>query len=211
MRCKNIGLLRLVIGLMVALACSSCSRNTAKSVEPMAATHSGLGASESAKRSEALEFYYLRDVQDKNNPTADWRMDSPRNPGEAWIFTNPKGATVNSLTQPEKVLDKVVNRESNPPILTAADIVPNAKASTSHNGVPVVVMNFNERGTQLFHDFTRQHVDDYLAVFSDGRLLTAPMINEAIPGGSAEISGFKTKEEAQSVADRINEKPVAAP
>ncbi len=163
------------------------------------------------KSTASLEFYYLRDVINRNNPTGQWRMDSPSSEGEPWIFTGPKGETVDSNKQAKEVLSKVVNTKRNPPVITGSDLLSNATSTIGQNGKVVVVINFTTEGTKKFRDFTRAHVDDFLAVFFDGRLLTAPSINEAIPSGSAEISGFRNLQDARGVADQLNSGALPVP
>ena len=54
---------------------------------------------------------------------------------------------------------------------------------------PMVTVTFNDEGAKLFADITRTHVGEQLGIFLDGELLSAPVINEAITGGTAVISG----------------------
>ncbi|MHB9035345.1 MAG: protein translocase subunit SecD [Armatimonadota bacterium] len=156
------------------------------------------------KKSASLEFYYLKDVQNLNNPMGKWRMEAPPSKEEAYIFTGPRGETIDSQKQPEEVLDMVVNTKVNPPILTGKDLLPNAKANINQRNQVVIDIEFNREGQEKFAKFTRSHVDDYLAVFFDGKLLTAPKINEAIPSGKAEVSGFQGLGEAKKTAEFLN-------
>jgi preprotein translocase subunit SecD len=68
----------------------------------------------------------------------------------------------------------------------------------------VVRVDFNAEGTQLFADITRNNVGRELAIFLDGRLVSAPVINEAIPGGTAIISGQFTPETARELVRNLN-------
>ncbi len=45
-----------------------------------------------------------------------------------------------------------------------------------------------DEGKNLFADYTSKHVGDYFAVVLDGEVITAPVINEPIPGGQVQIS-----------------------
>ena len=155
------------------------------------------------KSTAALEFYYLKDVQNSNNPMGKWRMDVVREENR-YIFTGPLGETIDSIKQPEEVLAKVVDTAHNKPILTGKDLLPTAKSGLNARNQTVVNIEFNNEGTAVFREFTRRHVGDYLAVFFDGKLLTAPSINEPIPTGKAEITGFRSLKEAKQVADYLN-------
>ena len=152
----------------------------------------------------ALEFYYLKDIQNPNNPMGKWRMEPAMAEDKAYIFTDPRGVTIDSLKQPQEVLEKVVDVAHNKPILTGAYLLPNASANLNARNQTVINIEFNGEGTDIFRKFTRSHVGDYLAVFFDGKLLTAPSINEAIPSGKAEITGFKSVAEAKQIAEYLN-------
>ena len=155
------------------------------------------------KSTASLEFYWLKDVQTSNNPTGKWDMRAANADEKAYVFTGPRGEAIDSEKQPKEVLDKVVDTKRNPPILTGKDLMATAKSNISSNKV-IISIEFNKEGTEIFRKFTRAHVDDILAVFFDGKLLTAPSINEAIPSGKAEISGFASLPEARQTAEYLN-------
>ncbi len=161
-------------------------------------------ALEQIKSTAALEFYYLRDVQNANNPLGKWRIESTGTDERGYIFIGPRGETIDSIKQPEEVLEKVVDVKNNKPILTGKYLLPNARANLNQKNQAVVSIEFNREGTEIFRRFTRAHVGDYLAVFFDGKLLTAPTINEPIPSGKAEISGFRSLQEARRMAEFLN-------
>jgi preprotein translocase subunit SecD len=69
---------------------------------------------------------------------------------------------------------------------------------------PLVTVKFNEEGAKLFADITRDNVGQQLGIFLDGELLSSPVINEAITGGTAVISGQFTVDEAQTLAKNLS-------
>lgn len=69
---------------------------------------------------------------------------------------------------------------------------------------PLVSVSFNDEGAKLFADITKEHVGEQLGIFLDGELLSAPVINEAIVGGTAIISGDFTVEEARALAENLS-------
>lgn len=152
----------------------------------------------------ALEFYYLKNVRSKKNPFAPWEITQPGRGGSAYIFQGPRGETINSIEQPEEVLEKVVGAPDFRPVLTGVHLLPTAKANISPPNEIVMEIEFNREGTKIFRDFTESHVDEYLAIFFDGKLLTAPTINEKIPQGRAQVSGFTSLAEARETADYLN-------
>ena len=55
-------------------------------------------------------------------------------------------------------------------------------------GFPVVVLNFNGEGGDIFEQLTSENVNRYFGIFLDGVPISVPVIREAIPGGTAVIS-----------------------
>ena len=71
---------------------------------------------------------------------------------------------------------------------------------------PMVVINlrFNEGGKRKISEITTKNVGKRIAIFIDGKLRIAPKIHEPTTAGEVSIVGNFAKEEAQSIADRIN-------
>lgn len=69
---------------------------------------------------------------------------------------------------------------------------------------PLVAVKFTDEGGDLFADITKEHVGEQLGIFLDGELLSAPVINEAITGGTAIISGNFTPDEARNLAQNLS-------
>lgn len=77
-----------------------------------------------------------------------------------------------------------------------------AKVDYDQQGRPVVVIELKD--AKKFEDLTRNSVGQPLPIFLDEQMLSAPTVSEPIPGGVATISGSKTVEEAQQLADLLN-------
>ncbi len=65
---------------------------------------------------------------------------------------------------------------------------------------PVVSITFNQQGGAKFAELTQQNVNKRFAIILDGKVLSAPAINEPILGGSAQISGSFTVQSATQLA-----------
>jgi preprotein translocase subunit SecD len=65
---------------------------------------------------------------------------------------------------------------------------------------PVASFRFNGRGTRRFAHVTEENVGKPFAIVLDDKVISAPVIREPITGGSVQISGNFTLEEANSVA-----------
>ena len=68
------------------------------------------------------------------------------------------------------------------------------------NGKPVVSFAFNSYAAKIFAELTRENVGKRFAIVMDNKLLTAPVINSPITGGSAIIQGNFTIDKANELA-----------
>lgn len=68
------------------------------------------------------------------------------------------------------------------------------------NGEPVVNFRFNIRGAQRFGDVTSKNVGRLFAIVLDNKVISAPRILTPIMGGSGQISGRFTVEEANNLS-----------
>lgn len=83
--------------------------------------------------------------------------------------------------------------------LTGEDLK-NAKEQMGQNKQPLVALEFTDEGGQKFASLTAANVGRHIGIFLDGEMLTNPVVNEAITGGSAVITGQRTLEEAKNLA-----------
>ncbi|MEU1178297.1 protein translocase subunit SecD [Streptomyces sp. NPDC005820] len=72
-----------------------------------------------------------------------------------------------------------------------------------------VTMDFNSKGTKKFADITAQLAQNTqplneFAIVLDGDVVSSPYVQNAISGGSAQISGSFTQEEAQNLANMLS-------
>jgi preprotein translocase subunit SecD len=71
-------------------------------------------------------------------------------------------------------------------------------------GSPEVVVNFNDAGAKLFEQITANNVGKQLAIVLDGQVISAPTIQQAIPGGTAQITGQFTPVQARALVQNLN-------
>ncbi|VAW33042.1 Protein translocase subunit SecD [hydrothermal vent metagenome] len=71
-------------------------------------------------------------------------------------------------------------------------------------GQPVVLLKFNKAGAKLFEKITKNNIGHTLAIFLDGQPISTPTIKEAIPGGTASISGNFTVKKARDLVQNLN-------
>lgn len=69
---------------------------------------------------------------------------------------------------------------------------------------PIVVLHFTDEGAKLFENITTENVGRQLAIFLDGEVISSPVIQEPIPGGTATITGSFTPAEGRDVVQNLN-------
>lgn len=76
---------------------------------------------------------------------------------------------------------------------------------------PVVTFRFDTRGAKKFGDVTAKNVNRPFAIVLDGKIISAPVIREAILGGSGQISGSFSVQGAQDLALLLRAGALPAP
>ena len=76
---------------------------------------------------------------------------------------------------------------------------------------PQVALEFNDEGSKLFADITSKNVGKRVAIYLDGAPITTPVVQEAITGGKAQITGNFTNEEAKTLVQRLNSGALPVP
>jgi preprotein translocase subunit SecD len=75
-----------------------------------------------------------------------------------------------------------------------------ASAGFDQDGRPAVNFRFDTTGARRFGDYTRNNVGRIFAIVLDGEVISAPRIISAITGGSGQITGAFSVEEANRLA-----------
>jgi len=76
---------------------------------------------------------------------------------------------------------------------------------------PYVSIEFDARGAKMFGSITKKNVKRRLAIILDGNVYSAPVIQEEISGGNAQITGRFTTEEARDLAIVLRAGSLPAP
>lgn len=110
------------------------------------------------------------------------------------------------IKEPEKAIEMLgktalleFQNESGTTVMTGKDLK-DAKAEIGQNKNSVVALEFSAEGTKLFADLTAKNVGKHISILLDKKVLTSPVVNEAIPSGKAIITGSRSIEEAQELA-----------
>jgi preprotein translocase subunit SecD len=83
--------------------------------------------------------------------------------------------------------------------LFSGEELQSATVGTDQTGQRTVNFVLKDHGKGLFADYTAKHVQEYFAIVLDNVVISAPVINEAIPGGTVQITagglgGFSRKD-----------------
>ncbi|KKS03797.1 MAG: Preprotein translocase subunit SecD [Candidatus Nomurabacteria bacterium GW2011_GWA2_41_25] len=76
---------------------------------------------------------------------------------------------------------------------------------------PQVNLQFNDVGTKLFAQITKDNVGKMVAIYLDGAPISTPVVREEIPNGQAVISGSFTPTEAKTLVGRLNSGALPVP
>ncbi|MEO0401365.1 MAG: protein translocase subunit SecD, partial [Pseudomonadota bacterium] len=85
------------------------------------------------------------------------------------------------------------------PVVTGEDLV-DAQPSFDQNGNPAVSFRFNTSGARRFGDYTADNIGSPFAIVLDDEVVSAPVIQSHIPGGSGIITGNFNVEESTNLS-----------
>ncbi|MEM7491709.1 MAG: protein translocase subunit SecD, partial [Pseudomonadota bacterium] len=85
------------------------------------------------------------------------------------------------------------------PVVTGDDLV-DSQPGFDQNGRPAVTFRFNPTGARAFGQYTSANIGAPFAIVLDDEVVTAPTIQSAITGGSGQITGNFTVEEANRLS-----------
>lgn len=92
------------------------------------------------------------------------------------------------------------------------DVITNAKSNVAQNSASYEVsMNMNSEGTRKWAQLTKANLGKSIAIVLDGYVYSYPTVNSEITGGSSQITGDFTTEEAQDLANVLKSGKLPAP
>ena len=69
---------------------------------------------------------------------------------------------------------------------------------------PSIALELTDEGAKIFSEITKENVGKRLAVYLDGAPISAPVVQEEITGGKAQITGNFTPDAAKALVGRFN-------
>ena len=91
------------------------------------------------------------------------------------------------------------------------DVITDARANFESNGQAVVTMKMNSDGSRKWSNITEKNLGKSIAIVLDGFVYSYPTVQSKIDGGSSQISGHFTMDEAKDLANTLNSGKMPAP
>lgn len=133
-------------------------------------------------------------------PLLVFETEAPATPQKATVDKNGK-VTLNGNLGPQYVPTQLTGRYLQKATL---EFDQNTRA-------PIVGLQFDDTGTKLFDEITKANVGKTVAIYLDGAPISAPVVKEEIPSGTAQISGNFTPTEAKQLVGRLNSGALPVP
>lgn len=105
---------------------------------------------------------------------------------------------------------KYTNREKTAPL--AGDVITDARADFSQTSAYAnVSMSMDQEGSKTWARMTKENIGKCIAISLDGYIYSFPTVNGEISGGSSQITGNFTVEEAKDLANTLKSGKMPAP
>ncbi len=114
-------------------------------------------------------------------------------PGDELMYGNPPSGAPQGTPQIPYVLKNQV-------LVTGQNLVDAQPSFDQRTGEPVVTFRFDAAGASRFGKVTSENVGLPFAIILDNKVISAPVIREPILGGTGQISGHFTVQEANDLA-----------
>ncbi len=117
----------------------------------------------------------------------------------------------------KRVVDEEAGREWRRPyvvkkrVMLTGDVLSDARVSIGQFNEPYVSVTFDSKGAREFDRITGANVKKRMAIILDNTVYSAPVIQERISGGRAQITGTFTMEEANDLAIVLRAGALPAP
>ncbi len=117
----------------------------------------------------------------------------------------------------ERAVEKDTGREYRIPylvkkrVMLTGDVLKDARVSIGEFNDPYVSIEFDTRGGREFERITGEHIKQRMAVVLDNTIYSAPVIQERISGGRAQITGTFSTQEANDLAIVLRAGALPAP
>ena len=90
-----------------------------------------------------------------------------------------------------------------PAVVEGTNVTDASAGTMSSTGEWVVNLDFDSQGSDAWAEYTAANVGNSVAITLDGKVISAPRINGAIPGGSTQITGSFDQASATELANQL--------
>ena len=181
--------------------------------EPIVQTETGLSVSGNIDHRLIVELPGITDTEEAikrigETPTLEFKLQRSEEEVRPILDVRKKlsealqGGTEPNLTQEEQDLlseDLYIDTALTGRFLERAQVL-----FDSTTNQPYVQITFNEEGSDLFAEITRENIGNVLAIFLDSSVISNPVVQEEISGGIAQITGQFNPVEARDLARNLN-------
>jgi preprotein translocase subunit SecD len=122
-----------------------------------------------------------------------------KNAARADLMSDAEAESMGSILMPD-VYDESRRHLVRQIAILDGSMLTDARVGFDEQNQPVINFTLDSEGAQIFGNFTGRNVGNRLAVVLDGRVYSAPVIRERIGGGSGQISGAFSLQEANDLA-----------
>jgi SecD/SecF fusion protein len=158
-----------------------------------------------AGKTDIVGYAAIKDTARVNHLLSLVKSSFPRDLKLAWAV-KPDSRVANSLA----LYALKSSREGTPAL--GGDVISGARQDFDPNGKVTVDLQMNSQGAKSWKRITGDNVGKFVAIVLDGYVYSAPVINEAIPGGRSSISGGgMTVQEAKDLANILEAGKLPAP
>lgn len=138
------------------------------------------------------------------------RVDPTVNPADAESGLLPPGRIVVPFAEGEGGGEQALVLYEEPEV--TGDMVEDASAGINNDsGGFQINFSFDNRGARRFAEYTRDHIGERFAIVLDNTIISAPVIQSAIPSGSGRITGGFSAAEANRISTLIKAGALPAP
>lgn len=104
-------------------------------------------------------------------------------------------------TTPESATPSATLKETG---LTGADLESAQVVFEQNGGKPAISLQFTKEGGDKFEEITKRNIGKPVVIVLDNEIVSDPTVQEAISGGSAQITGSFSLDEAKKISIQLN-------
>ena len=137
-----------------------------------------------------------------------FRMVDMSMPAQQALETRPPPESETMMSSDRPPIPYLIERRI---VVSGEDLVDAQPGFDQRTNEPIVTFRFNNNGARRFGQATQQNVGRPFAIVLDNEVISAPVIREPILGGSGQISGSFTVQEANDLALLLRAGALPAP